>query len=70
MIMRRMARLAALTGLVTVMTTAAPPARAETAETGLGCDVFCAVTFAVCIAATASPSCVAYYQGCVAGCAL
>ena len=70
MIMRRIARLAALAGLVTVMATAAPPARAEAAEAGLACDVFCAVTFAVCIAATTSPSCVAYYQGCMAGCSL
>jgi len=70
MIMRRVARLAALAGLIGVMATAAPPARAATAETGLGCQAFCAVTFAVCIAATVSPACVAYYQGCVAGCSL
>ena len=70
MIMRHVARLAALSGLVAVMATAAPPARAAAAENGLGCQAFCAVTFAVCFAATVSPSCVAYYQGCVAGCAL
>ncbi len=70
MIMRRIARLGVLAGFVILSATAPPPARAEAAETDLACQTFCALTFGVCVAATMSPSCVAYYYGCVQGCSL